>query len=188
MTQVYIKVTGGFVFAVTQRIMKTKEDAQAYLREFGVTPDNAPSTRCQFTLGEFSYLLSHTLEEIFGDDELKPSQLVADMLPSLGVSKNMTPTVAPAVSAKSGKPLKTRADLHQAYKDAHQPTLPGVNEAPVVTFRGDTVPLKEICQKLNMEPRAARQKLRKMMPDNGKQRWEWSPEEAAKIMGLLKEK
>ena len=46
---------------------------------------------------------------------------------------------------------------------------------------GRVVVLKELCRRLDMNPRTARIKLRRLFPGNEKQRWEWTPEEAKKI-------
>lgn len=189
-TQVYIQIQGGdTVFAITRRILPNQQDAAAYLTEFGVTEENCPTTRRTFTFNDLSLTLSHTLEEIFSDDQLKHSQLVEDMLPTIKASKHMTPTTHTATPVKA--PSKTRADLHKAYADAHTPApntdTSGV-KGPQATFKGDVVPLKEICQILKMEPRTARSKLRKAITDNGKQRWEWPAAEAQKIMGILSSK
>ena len=50
------------------------------------------------------------------------------------------------------------------------------------------IPLKQLCRELNLEPRAARIKLRALIEDHGhKQRWAWAEKEAIKIKKLLME-
>jgi len=48
------------------------------------------------------------------------------------------------------------------------------------------ISLKEICRDLDVDPRAARMKLRKNSPGNAKKRWEWPEGEIAGIKKLLK--
>lgn len=54
------------------------------------------------------------------------------------------------------------------------------------SFSGGSVGLQEICEASGWEPSKARKFLRKLIEKPGG-RWEWSPEEAQKISGMLKE-
>jgi hypothetical protein len=188
---VYVQITGGkIVYAVTERILRTQRDAQVYLREFGVTPDTCPPQRRVFSHDEFTFNMSHTLEEIFGDEPIKHSQLVDDMLPKLKAQKLMSVTTshernaASQVSSSSTKAAPDRTH-YPSIAAALKANPTAVVDPSAVSFKASVVPLKEICQKLGMEPRVARSKLRKALPGNSKQRWEWSADEARNIMKVL---
>jgi len=62
------------------------------------------------------------------------------------------------------------------------------SEAPEerASFSGTSVSLEEIAQANNWEPSKCRKFLRKLVEKPGG-RWAWSPEEADKIAGMLKE-
>lgn len=53
-------------------------------------------------------------------------------------------------------------------------------------FLGGTVSLQEICEIYSWDPKQVRKQLRKLMDKPGG-RWEWDPEEAQKVIAMVKE-
>lgn len=179
MTRIFIQIDGGAVYSSTKRVLASKADARAYLTEFGVTVDSVPTTRRSFCFDGFSFQLSDPLEDIFDGDETKPdAQLVLDMC-AIHTTKHTSST-----SPSKPVPAATIASLGTAPR-APTPTPQQMSLALDQPFKGPVVPLKEICQQLAMEPRVARAKLRKKLPENGKQRWQWDAAEAANIRAIL---
>lgn len=61
-----------------------------------------------------------------------------------------------------------------------------VPEPSGASFSSGTVSLEQICEGFNWNPSKARKHLRKLMEKPGG-RWAWSPEDAEKIVTMLKE-
>ena len=162
---IYIKLYGGkAVKKVIEREFVKTSDAVEYLEEWGVPPKQKGST---FKVGEYDFTLSHSVEEIRKGKDLPNN-------PSYSVSKSSIP-IMPNKGSKAEAIARTR-------EEGSAPNKIGALPKPI---NGKVVVLKEICRQINMEPRIARQKLRKLFKGNGNQRWEWSPEEAAKVKEAL---
>lgn len=157
---VYVKLSGkkGATFRVTERVFPVVKDAQEYLRELGV--DEKEKSRC-YKVDDFWVFCSHPIKEIFKKDHLPDNEHVPRQV------QLTLPKAPPAPQGKgSSKPKKT--------------------STPAPAASGPTVSLKRICQELEMDPRKARQILRKKL-GNTEGRWEWPTAEAEKIKSLLKE-
>ena len=156
---IYVKIFGGKVVKrVIERSFKSTDDAIIYLEGWGVPKDEEGTF---FNVGAYQFTLSHPMEKIRRGKDLPDN-------PSYVMGKSSTPTM----------PGKTR----KVNETSPYPEMP-VKTKKVIT--GKMVVLKEICRQINMEPRIARMKLRKLFKGNGNQRWEWSEDEALKVKEAL---
>lgn len=161
---IYVKVFGGkSVKKVLERTFATAKDARQYLLEMGVPPE----TRSRgFSIGYKDFTLSHPCEDIMAHDDLPDNAMSSSM--SSFLNGRRTEPVMP--TTKSSPPTEGRP--------TEASTKPSTG--------GKLVCLKEICRQLDIDPRAARSKLRRANPQNNKQRWEWPESEVDSIKAILK--
>jgi len=182
---VYIKVFGGKkVKSVVDRSFATPADALQYLTEWGV-PSSSRGTHFEIPHANFS--LSTAYEDLVkGIDKpakngyipLDTKQSPTGRQPSRPVTQQI-PVHTPEV-----KKIKA-AFLADSRKEIHQGVSTPGQSPDQVKPTGKLVCLKEICRDIDMDPRTARQKLRKLNPGNSKQRWEWTSDEVPAIIAKL---
>lgn len=81
------------------------------------------------------------------------------------------------------KPTKSKKTKEANQDDGEEPKKPVVKK---VINNADAVPLKEVCERAGVEPRAARAILRKEL-GKADGRWEWPEKEVDKIVRVLQE-
>lgn len=171
---IWIKVFGGRkVKRVIERTLSTPADARAYLGEWGISGPTKNVTGKHFAYNANDFTLSHSIEDIFKHDHLEDNDM--------SKTKKTTQTHMDATGRNTGnKPMPATDAPHQS--DKH-PNPQQVSKKP--SSNEKLVCLKEICRDIDMDPRVARQKLRKLNPGNGKQRWEWPTSEVEGIKQKL---
>lgn len=68
-------------------------------------------------------------------------------------------------------------------------TAPAPSKGKATKVKSEKTPLKAICAKLRIEPKAARRKLRKaagLSFHGGRERWTFTPAQALKVIEILK--
>lgn len=98
--------------------------------------------------------------------------------------KNNTPENLACIYLNSFIPISSsaRAILRGVLGNPEEP----LENPRATSFRGGTVGIAEICEGLGIATNVARKHLRRLIDKPGG-RWEWPPEEAEKISGMLKE-
>jgi len=118
------------------------------------------------------------------DGSIDCIQLSAKDFMRLKKHTKSTPEHFAEVYLKSFLPMSRQARVVLrgilGYSAESEPT----GDAP--SFSGGTVGLQELAEVNNWEPSKCRKFLRKLVEKPGG-RWEWSPEEAEKIVGMLRE-
>lgn len=178
-----VKITGGQpMYRVIERLFSRTADAKSYLKEMGVTLKSSQgdeaSPKC-FKHKGFTYILSHPLPEILDtsdDIELPDTDMVRDLR-----ERNMGPKLsANRNSPGRSTPSPTTDDASPGAAAGFKSSRP----SPSKSSSSNTVNLKQLCQKLKLDPSKARQKLRKKFGAQGG-RYEWTPEEAVEIEKVL---
>lgn len=197
---IYIQVFGGEgVLRTTERLFTTSLDAATYLAEYGVPRAGAEAPRgTSFQHRSFKFLCSHPYQDIISSSLKNPPTTLPDNKLSSSAAermgKGLQPALSPGVTARTpsrtSSPTST-SSAKTADTDKKKPK-PGIPLPPNTTVpptgadgTGPLVNLKQICRKIDLDPRVARQKLRKLYPGNDKQRWEWSSRNATVIESLL---
>lgn len=209
---IHLLITGGKGknYRSIERLFPNAEAALGYLTEWKV-PDKVTSS--SFEIHGNKFLLSHDMKEIRSAAETHID--LPDTELTLAVAKRFAAASAPILSltpASSRPPSTTFTDVgdtptYTSGMDKHQlgTQKPAVAKKsflasdlitpmtgvvpPMSGTTGAIVVLKEICRRpeVNMDPRVARQKLRKSMGGD-KTRWEWPESEVPRIVALLLKK
>jgi hypothetical protein len=196
---VYISAAGGkVVYGHTERYFPTGQQAADYLAEWGV-PADARGKTFHIKKRDVRIDVSHPLEQVFTTaGEIPDNELSRDVKDTVLAKQAGTrgPILVTSNGERVGDPPPSSAaasTTRERERDTSKKPAPDAPPPPRKASNGaDTalVPLKEICRRkdVDMEPRIARQKLRKHFADNGKQRWEWPASEVDRIVSLLKGK
>lgn len=165
---VFVKLSGqkGATFRVTERVFPVVEDARAYLREIGV--NEKEKTQCD-KVGDVAVFCSHPIRDVFRKDQLADNEYVPRR------AKLTLPKPPPDVAAAA--PSRRRSSPPTAKEDG---------KARTAKVDGPTLNLKQICQELKLDPRKARQTLRKKL-GNTTGRWEWPVAEAEQVKTILRQ-
>lgn len=171
---VAIKITGGNpVYHTVERYFSRTDEARSYLREWGVDENDASNKRA-FSHKGFSFIISHSLCDIFkSTEDLPDNDMASTYRENLQKFRSPMPTGA------------TRGANGFSRPDGTTPQdKPSNASRKNAASDGTTINLKQLCQELKMDPSKARQKLRKKFGATG-QRYEWTPAEVEDIKKVL---